>query len=220
MIGFHYYYSFMATKKQKYYVVWQGHVPGIYDSWEACRQQVKNYPDARYKAFTTKKEAEEEYFAGAPSFYKKTPPAKRVQQKSGTKIIPDSISVDAACSGNPGRLEYRGVWTADSAELFHVGPLEDGTNNIGEFLAIVHALALLEKKKDGTTAIYSDSKTAMSWVNRKKANTKLERTHRNAELFKLIHRAQEWLRSHAWKNPILKWETDQWGEIPADFGRK
>jgi ribonuclease HI len=132
----------------------------------------------------------------------------------------NSISVDAACSGNPGVMEYRGVWTADGAELFHFGPARDGTNNIGEFLAIVHALALLHKKEDAVTPVYTDSKTAISWVRKKKANTQLKPNHHNKNLFDMIRRAEKWLKENEWKNPVLKWETERWGEIPADFGRK
>ncbi|MBP7238813.1 MAG: ribonuclease H family protein [Saprospiraceae bacterium] len=210
----------MSPKKQKYYVVWHGHHPGIYSSWESCQAQVKNFPNAVYKSFETKAEAENAY-RQSPVFKKKAPSTQPVKASRGTgKIIFESISVDAACSGNPGLMEYRGVWTADRSEIFHYGPAKDGTNNIGEFLALVHALALLQKKNDATTPIYSDSRTAIAWVNRKKANTQLKPSRNNAELFDMIQRAEKWLKENQWKNPILKWETEIWGEIPADFGRK
>ncbi len=181
---------------------------------------MKNFPNAVYKSFETKAEAENA-FRQSPVFKKKAPSAQPVKASRGTgKIIFESISVDAACSGNPGLMEYRGVWTADKSEIFHFGPAKDGTNNIGEFLALVHALALLHKKNDATTPIYSDSKTAIAWVNRKKANTQLKPNRNNAELFDMIQRAEKWLKENQWKNPILKWETEIWGEIAADFGRK
>jgi len=129
------------------------------------------------------------------------------------------MAVDAACSGNPGLLEYRGVYVADRSEIFHMGPLEEGTNNIGEFLAIVHALALL-KKQNKNIPVYSDSMNAIKWVIKKKCNTKLEQSGKNKLLFELIGRAEVWLQNNDYRNPILKWETKQWGEIPADFGRK
>jgi len=210
----------MRQKKQKYYVVWQGHHPGIYSSWEACKTQVNNFPDARYKSYESREEAESA-FAQVPEKNKKayaTKATKPVQRSGG--IIRESISVDAACSGNPGLMEYRGVWTADRSEIFHFGPAKDGTNNIGEFLALVHALALLQKKNDPATPIYSDSKTAIAWVKKKRANTQLKPNRHNAELFEMIRRAEKWLKENTWKNPIHKWETEHWGEIPADFGRK
>jgi ribonuclease HI len=116
-------------------------------------------------------------------------------------------------------MEYRGVYVADGTEIFHVGPFEDGTNNIGEFLGIVHALALLAQKKSNLP-IYSDSVNAIKWVERKKCNTKLKETSRNQIIFELIARAEKWLNENTYSNPILKWQTEIWGEIPADFGRK
>lgn len=201
-------------------MVWHGHHPGIYSTWESCLAQVKNFPNAVYKSFETKAEAENA-FKQSPVFKKKATAVQPIKTARGSgKIIFESISVDAACSGNPGLMEYRGVWTADKSEIFHFGPAKDGTNNIGEFLALVHALALLQKKNDAITPIYSDSRTAIAWVNRKKANTQLKPNRNNAELFDMIHRAEKWLKENQWKNPILKWETDIWGEIAADFGRK
>lgn len=43
-------------------------------------------------------------------------------------------------------MEYRGVDTKTRKQIFIQGPFEEGTNNIGEFLAIVHGLALLKKR--------------------------------------------------------------------------
>jgi ribonuclease HI len=138
---------------------------------------------------------------------------------STQKIIRESLAVDAACSGNPGLMEYRGVQVADNREVFHVGPFEEGTNNIGEFLAIVHALALL-KKRNQNIPVYSDSVNAIKWIAKKKCNTKLAKSARNRDLFELIARAEAWLQNNSYQNQILKWETKLWGEIPADFGRK
>jgi ribonuclease HI len=129
------------------------------------------------------------------------------------------VAVDAACSGNPGPMEYRGVYLLTGQQIFHYGPVY-GTNNIGEFLAIVHALALMKQKGISMT-IYSDSRNALSWVKQKKCKTKLERTPKTEELFQMIERAENWLKNNSYDHiPLLKWETDQWGEVPADFGRK
>jgi ribonuclease HI len=209
----------MSVKKQKYYVVWQGHNPGIYTSWDECKVQVHNYTNAVYKSFESKAEAERAFKAG-PETRKPVYAAKKSSSLSKSGIIKESLSVDAACSGNPGLMEYRGVWVADHAEIFHFGPVPEGTNNIGEFLAIIHGLALLQKQEYYKTPIYTDSKTAMSWVLKKKANTKLKPTSRNKELFEMIRRGEKWLKENKWDNPILKWDTKNWGEIPADFDRK
>ena len=210
----------MAAKKQKYYVVWQGHNPGVYSTCEKTLTQVKNYPNAMYKCFDSLQEANDAFGSG-PQARTKRSSVKTADNSlnSKTYIIP-SISVDAACSGNPGAMEYRGVWTVDKTEIFHFGPVKNGTNNIGEFLAIVHALALLKKQNDDKTPVYTDSKTAISWVKKKKAKTLLKKDPSNAMLFDMINRAEKWLHDNKWKNPILKWETSMWGESPADFGRK
>lgn len=212
------------AKKKKYYVVWQGHTPGIYDSWTECQRQIKNFPDARYKAFPSLAAAEEaygddyrSYMGNGKASAKKTSRTRAVNPNSND-IEWKSIAVDAACSGNPGKMEYQGVDTATGQQLFHQ-TFELGTNNIGEFLGIVHGLAFLQQQKS-TIPIYTDSKIAMKWVSNKKCRTKLKRSKRTEYLYQLIERAELWLKNNSFDNPLLKWDTEHWGEIPADFGRK
>ena len=211
-------------KKMKYYVVWEGLSPGVYDSWEECRLQTEGYKGAQYKAFDSKEAAIEAFRGSASEHIGILKQMSQNHTKTFTpatlpaSVIRDSLAVDAACSGNPGPMEYRGVYLGDGKEIFHFGPVH-GTNNIGEFLAIVHALALLDKQGLKMT-IYSDSRTAIGWVRKKCCKTQLERNETTEQLFQLIERAEAWLKSHRVTNPIVKWETDQWGEIPADFGRK
>lgn len=211
----------MAKSKKKYYVVWIGARPGVYDSWEACKEQVASFPDAKYKSFTSKVEAQNAFKQNYKDHYQ---PVKTDHRPKKLKDHPDihnnSLAVDAACSGNPGIMEYRGVDVSTGQVVFHQGPFEQATNNIGEFLALVHALAWLQKCGDHKRVIYSDSKTAISWVRNKKVKSALTRTDKNEMVFDLIERAMEWLKSHTWQNPVIKWETEKWGEIPADFGRK
>lgn len=277
-------------QKNKYYVVWKGFAPGVYDSWEEAEMQVSGYPEASYRSFKTLEAAVEAFREGfdkeglikevanemarlekegtviefdkekagkadiqqsdplVPAKKKQapakksqtpakkaqapkpavpetkpseeTPPAKRriIVQQPPPYII-ESLAVDAACSGNPGPMEYRGVYVRTGQEIFRVGPLQGGTNNIGEFLAIVHGLALQEKQ--GTRLpLYSDSVNAQIWVRQGICKTQLEETDENTKIFELIRRAESWLRTHSFRLPIYKWETKQWGEIPADFGRK
>ena len=151
----------MATKKQKYYVVWHGHKPGVYTSWNECAAQVKNFPNAMYRAYGSMPEAKDAFQSGPEPRPKKGPKAIPSTTSPKDQIRIPSISVDAACSGNPGAMEYRGVWTDDKTEIFHLGPVPNGTNNIGEFLAIVHALAWLKKHNDNSTPVYTDSRTAL-----------------------------------------------------------
>lgn len=207
--------------KKKFYVVWRGVKPGVYDSWEECKSQVTGFENALYKSFPSIEEAEKAFAKNPWKSLNNRPTKSKTTNapSSPGKIISESIAVDAACSGNPGLMEYRGVFVGDGVEIFHMGPMPDGTNNIGEFLAIVHALALLKNKKSALP-IYSDSVNAIKWIEKKKCNTKLEQTTINRPIFELIERAEKWLHSNSYTNPILKWETKLWGEIPADFGRK
>lgn len=135
------------------------------------------------------------------------------------EVTADAWAVDAGCSGNPGPMEYQAVDLATGQQVFHFGPTR-GTNNIGEFLAIVHALALMQQRGLHNKTIYSDSYNAILWVTKKKCKTKLEHTPETEQLHQIIERAERWLQTHTWRNPIIKWETAKWGEIPADFGRK
>lgn len=214
----------MASDRRKWYVVWQGTEPGICDSWAECELRVKGFPGARYKAFDTQEEAVEAFRndPGEMDILRAIARAPRefVNYDAIPGLVHDSIAVDGACSGNPGMMEYRGVDVPTGVELFRQGPFPDATNNIGEFLAIVHALALFHNQGNDHTAIYSDSKTALAWIRAKQCRTKLAHTDANAHLFEIIGRAERWLATHTWPNALLKWNTSEWGEIPADFGRK
>lgn len=223
----------MGKKKNKYYVVWHGVSPGVYSSWTDCKLQINGFDGAIYKSFNSKEEAEEAYLSSPYQHIRKkkdkTSGEKKEMQDVPTyrtdtvlslpmEVNSEALAVDAACSGNPGPMEYRAVYLRTGQEIFHFGPVY-GTNNIGEFLAIVHALALL-KQKQLHMVIYTDSRNAMSWVKQKRCKTKLERTPRTEELFNMIERAENWLKTNSFTTPIYKWETNQWGEVPADFGRK
>jgi ribonuclease HI len=211
----------MAQKKQ-YYVVWKGKNPGIYKGWQACKNEVDGIEGARYMGFISREDAQNAFKSSYEDSLKANMRKKKSSEDLLKKIGPPnyrSISVDAASSGNPGVMEYQGVDTKSGKKLFRQGPFEEGTNNIGEFLAIVHGLAYLKKNKS-SRILYTDSRTAMSWVRKKKCNTRLEPSAKNAALFQMIRRAEEWLRSNSYETPVVKWETRAWGEIPADFGRK
>ena len=209
--------------KKKFYVVWKGKKTGVFTSWNACKRQIDGFEKAEYKSFPTIEEAEiafKKTYADYKGVNTKKPRLSPKDLEKFGKPILESLAVDAACSGNPGKMEYRGVFTNTKKEIFKKGPFLKGTNNIGEFLALVHGLAYLKKKNREDVLIYSDSRIAISWVRQKKCKTKLEFDATNADLKDLILRAEHWLKSNSYKNPIVKWETKAWGEIPADFGRK
>ncbi len=133
--------------------------------------------------------------------------------------ILDSICVDASCIGNPGKMEYRGVDTK-TGELIFERKYEEATNNIGEFLAIVHALAHYKKEGKELKVLYSDSQIAISWVQQKTCKTKIEKNEKTEALLGHIERAILWLKTNEYQTQVLKWKTEIWGEIPADYGRK
>lgn len=206
-----------ARNQSKHYVVWKGRKTGIFSSWPEAEVQVKGFVGAEFKAFESLGEARQA-LAGKYEDYKGKKASQGRLLHAPPPVIP-SYCVDAACSGNPGLLEYRCVDTATGKEIFRRGPFVQGTNNVGEFLAIVEALMLCQEKGH-TWPIYSDSINAIAWVKAKKARTNLVHTQQNAELFERIAQAETWLRSQTYPNPLLKWQTDSWGENPADFGRK
>jgi len=211
----------MGKPKSKYYVVWEGRQSGIFDSWDKCKKQVDGYATAKYKSFDSLEEAKKAFGSNAWDYLgkkAKAPGNKELLIKHGNPPK-EAVCVDAACSGNPGILEYRGVNLVTGQEIFHRGPFPQGTNNIGEFLAIVTGLAWL-RKNNISLPLYSDSRIAISWIEQKTCKTKLQRNAKNLELFDLIDRGEEWLRNNSFSTRILKWETKAWGEIPADFGRK
>lgn len=210
------------AKRPKYYVVWYGRETGVFDSWEACKKQTDGFDGAVFKSFLSK-EAADTAFASESSYYiGKRAPVNKLPEERLAKIgipIKESIAVDGAWNTVTGVVEYQGVCLDTYETLFHVGPLEDGTNNIVEFLAIVHALALC-KKYNWEIPIYSDSKIALSWVKDKRARTDHKPSEKNRKLFDLLARAEKWLQNNTYDNELLKWETKAWGENPADFGRK
>lgn len=225
------------AKKQKYYVVWQGKQPGIYTDWDTCREQVAGVQGAQYKGFDTMAEAEAAIKLPYGSVVRVENAERRVESGKSTVLfidndgmtairpdaqpplpVLDALAVDAACSGNPGIMEYQGIYIPTRTRVFHY-QAPKGTNNIGEFLAIVHGLSYL-KKHHLDQIIYSDSVNAMSWVRQKVCKSKLPDDASTAELWDFVHRAEQWLRSNTYTTEIRKWDTDRWGEIPADFGRK
>lgn len=208
--------------KKKFYVIWNGHETGVFTSWNVCKKHISNFKGAQYKSFVSQIEAQKAFKENYVNYIGKDTKKVKLSEEElkliGKPIIP-SLSVDAACSGNPGKMEYRGVNTKTKKQLFFQGPFENGTNNIGEFLALVHGLGYLKQQKIDLP-IYSDSRIAISWIKKQQCRTNLPITAENKILFDFIKRAEKWLKKNTYSTQILKWETKAWGEIPADFGRK
>ncbi|RLL41316.1 ribonuclease H [Oceanobacillus piezotolerans] len=216
--------------KKKFYVVWVGRKPGVYSNWADCQAQTNGFDQAKFKSFESREQAEKAYREGWKFHWGKGNGKKGIEGQKNKKpnsasgvtsdeIDYNSISVDVGTRGNPGPVEYQGVDTKTGEVIFSKGPISKGTNNLGEFLAIVHALAYLKKIGSNKT-VYTDSRNAMKWIREKAVSTTLKRDASTAEIWDLIDRAEHWLRNNTYQNKILKWDTKKWGEIKADYGRK
>lgn len=212
----------MRKEKNKFYVIWRGVKPGIYSNWADCQKYIHGFAGAKYKGFKTEQLARKAFEEGPENYWGIDTQESSLSSQQLSIIgnpISNSISVDAAWNTSTLVMEYQGVRTDTKEILFKKGPFTDATNNVGEFLAIVHALAHL-KKINSSIPIYSDSRNAIKWVKNKEHKSKLERTPLNETVFDLLERAVNWLKENIYPNKILKWETKAWGENPADFGRK
>jgi ribonuclease HI len=202
------------TRNQAY-VVWQGRKPGVYLTWDDCWAQVRGFSGAQYKSYPDRASADRAFNGGDLLIPTTTPICPPKTQT--TSYVRQSYAVDGACSGNPGVMEYRGVHTDTGEEIFHRGPYPLGTNNIAEFLAIVTGLQWCADR-GCDWPIYSDSQIALGWVQKGQCRTNL--CLANTPLGAEIQRAERWLATHTYPNPLWKWDTRHWGQIPADFGRK
>lgn len=203
--------------QQKRYVVWKWKKTWIFSSWEEVETLVKWFSGAKYKSFDSVILANQAFSDWSQQYYS-LPTKKKISWK--TNILPfqkNSIAVDAACSGNPWIMEYQGIDLVSGKQIFYK-KFDNWTNNIGEFLALVHALSYLENIWSSDIYIYTDSKIAMSWVKQKICKTQAQISY---TLQEVITRAEQWLQVNTIdEQKILKWKTSERGEIPADFGRK
>lgn len=210
------------AKKPKFYVVWKGRETGVFTSWDDCKAQTNGFDGAVFKSFGTRALAEEAFRNPSEQYVGKNKNINTLSKEKLAQIgepIEDAIAVDGAWNTTTGMVEYQGVYIKTGEVLFNIGPLEDGTNNIVEFLAIVHALALC-KQWHWKVPIYSDSKIALGWIRDLQFRTNHPRSEKNKKLFEILERADKWLNNNTFENELLKWETKAWGENPADFGRK
>lgn len=213
----------MATRKKKFYVVWSGSKPGVYSAWSECEAVTKGVKGAKFKSFPTLAAARSAFADGSGAHWGKGNVRKlrsKTQSASVGDPIPGSLCVDAAWNSVTKIMEYRGVWIDDGAVVFEEGPFDAATNNIGEFLAVVRALRYLNES-GSDAAIYTDSKTAMSWVrNRRVRSESMVLGKTSEQIEAMVTAALNWLVDHEIHSRVLKWKTRAWGEVPADYGRK
>lgn len=212
--------------KKKFYTVRVGKVPGVYSSWADCQAQTKGFSGAEFKSFATKEMADDALINGWGDKAETIEPTSigTIEEPVlsidvDSSYIQNSISVDAACSGNPGAMEFQGVHTQTGETLFVSKVFPIGTNNIGEFLALVEALRYSQENKS-ELPIYTDSISAIAWVRKQRVNTSLKRDVTTEALWSAVDNAIAWLQNNEHTTPILKWNTTEWGESKADYGRK
>jgi ribonuclease HI len=203
--------------KNKFYVVWNGREQRIFESREECKKQIDGFAGAKYKSFTTYEQALLA-FQSSPS---NTNVVNPIIEKIQNNFPPNSIAVDAAVNMTNGIMEYRGIHLSSMQLIFHVGPLDYGlkSNNIAEFLAIVHGLQWLWQY-DINAPVYSDSYTAITWVKNNKINSKVIENYPVPQIIDRVETALKWLKEYPKHAEVRKWNTQEWGEIPADFNRK
>ena len=201
---------------------------GIYYTWEDCKGALDRCRGQGHSFSSFKKltDAQEALRCGTLRSYKE----KKAKTKAwldpalpaDCRVQLPCLVVDAACSGYPGPVEYRGVVLPEEYEAFRCGPYVSGTNNIGEYLAIVTGLRWLEQNTL-SFPLYSDSRCAIGWVKgHGNCNSHLETI--GPELTDLVARAERWVHSspnsRKLTQRVRKWETVRWGEVPADYGNK
>lgn len=212
-------------KRSKFYTVFRGFVPGVYETWEECQASTKGFSGASFASFKTRAEAEHALSVGDLKKWREMEETLKKDRWMHSDVLKDGpcLVVDAACSGFPGPVEFRGVLLPSSAEAFRCGPFRNGSNNIGEFLAIVTGMRWLNERSLAIP-IYSDSKCAIGWVtHRGVCNTSMDKADQSAEIRSELARAESWLRgpfAHKYIKLLRKWDTEELGEIPADFDRK
>lgn len=185
----------------KFYAVKRGRSPGIYLTWAECELQVKGFQNAKFKSFNSLLEAET-YINDVEELQHELPI--------------HGLAVDASLlKGSKGEFQ---IVDLSTGKLIYSSPVYvDTTVNVMEFLAIIKAIEISRTQIEFTKCdIYSDSATAITWVKNKHINSKLELTE---ELKLLVDNALIVLNQNC-ENKIIKWDTNSFGEIPADFSRK
>ena len=110
------------------------------------------------------------------------------------------ICVDGSCTkGNPGVIAFK-IIRIETNEIILQKNMGTGTNNHAEFFGLCKAIQLFPNE-----TIYCDSLTALSWVRKKRHNSKHK--HQSLQNLKFVP-------------DIRKWDTVKWGENLADFGYK
>jgi len=212
----------------KYYVVRNGKKKWIFDSWDETKVIVEWFQNAKYKSFDDYDIAKKSFDMWYDVFFGQRDKKVKKDKKEiikNKKILTPSICVDASCMGNPGNLQYQIVDTGNLCNIYKSPIFEHWTQNIWEYMAIVHWMMILSENDfyKKYKIIYSDSNTAISWIVNKKPKTSLIRDIYNIKLKNQFEKTNKWLLENTEKIKniqVIKRETKYRWEILADFGRK
>ncbi|MCG8585001.1 MAG: RNase H1/viroplasmin domain-containing protein, partial [Pirellulales bacterium] len=89
----------MSSRKKKFYVVWEGTVPGVYSNWAECESSIKGFAGAKYKSFPTLESAEAAYQEGPGDYWGTNKFVSALSDEQIAAIgepISHSLCVDAA----------------------------------------------------------------------------------------------------------------------------
>ena len=140
--------DFNTNKKEIFYAVRVGRVPGLYKTWNECVEQIKHFPNQQFKKFMTRKEA-----------------LDYVQNKlididydnhyddSILNVYTDGSSYH---NGKPDCKASYGVYFGEDDVRNESGlVIEHPSNNSGELMGILRAIELI--KEDEEAVIHTDS---------------------------------------------------------------
>lgn len=126
----------------------------------------------------------------------------------------EGIAVDAAHSMKNGVTEYQAIDLKTGERLFYKN-LGNQTTNIGEFLGLMETIKYVIENDFQPRIVYTDSMTAITWFrNKKTASKKRHSDLQRSEIFLKV------MDMDVSTIDVIHWDTNNWGENPADFGNK
>lgn len=128
----------------------------------------------------------------------------------------DKIIVHSTANTKTKRMAYKGFNESTNKWIFKVKYKGYCTQNVADFMAIVHALHYC-KINNIDLPIYNDNLVAIKWVKDKKVNSLLIKTKENHELFQSFENALVILKQNDFLNPILFWKKKELGNIKNPF---
>jgi ribonuclease HI len=151
----------------KYYVVFKGRTPGIYQNWTECQKQINKFKGAEHKSYLSVEAAEEAYYGQDYIVNSEN----NEQAQEGNLLLNHfdySIFCDGACRGNPGPAGSGvAIYQRELLDLLLYGSYNSfSTNNAAELLALHEALLWAENYINNglSVQIYCDSSYAINAV--------------------------------------------------------